>query len=194
MAVNVPRENKHTQWEVRRMTEQDILRDVYALLTKTIIISLLLICEERLQEAFRTKLERGNNNSCITTARDVKSLCMVGSSTTHGRTSKNSHGSDTQLPYSVQGEWDRFTRGNNYWRWKLDPFLQAGKKLDPFLQAGKKISMHGFSYVVSHSNFSAAAYINSIAPNSSICWPPKWGGVLEVELPWKTTDQTGWRC
>ncbi len=45
----------------------------------------------------------GSNSSCVTTAWDVKSLYMLGSLTTYGRTSKKLHGSDTQLSYSVRG-------------------------------------------------------------------------------------------
>ncbi len=70
----------------------------------------------------------GNNGLCITTARDVKSLHMLTSSTTHGRTLKKSHGSGTQLPYSVWGGWEWLTLANNYWRWKLDPFYKPERK------------------------------------------------------------------
>ncbi len=55
---------------------------------------------------------------------------MQGSLTTHGRSSKKSHGRSTQLFYSL-------TRANNYQQWKLDPFLRARKKISE-CGSGKK--------------------------------------------------------
>ncbi len=71
----------------------------------------------------------GTNTLCITTGWDVKSLHVLGSSTTHGRTSKKFLGSGTQLPHSVWGGREWLTRANNYRRLKLDPFSRARKKI-----------------------------------------------------------------
>ncbi len=75
-----------------------------------------------------TQSQWGDNSLCVITVQDVKSLRMLGSLTTH-KTLKKSHGSGTQLPHSVWKEWEWLTRANNYWRWKLDPFLRVRKKI-----------------------------------------------------------------
>ncbi len=74
---------------------------------------------------------------CITTAQDVKSLGVLGSSITHGKMEedwKKSHGCGTQLSYSVWGGWVWLTRANNYWQWKLDSFLWVLKKKEQVLR------------------------------------------------------------
>ncbi len=91
---------------------------------------------------FFIRSRQGNNSSCITTARDVKSLCTLRSSTTHGRTSEKLLGRSTQLSYSVRGWWEWFSQANNYQWWKLDPFLWAIKKINEHAFEKKERKKH----------------------------------------------------
>ncbi len=51
-----------------------------------------------------TRSQRGNNGLCVFSW-DAKSLCILGSSTSHRKTSEKSHKRGTELLCSVQGGW-----------------------------------------------------------------------------------------
>ncbi len=130
MAVDVlRRNNKYTQRQARRTIERD--RQNYAMHTyhsRRQLSSYYYWHATRGGGTFFIQSKNCNSSLCITTAWNAKRFHAMGSSTTH-RTSKKLHGSGTQLPYSVQGEWEWLTHGNNYRWWKLDQFLQTRKKI-----------------------------------------------------------------
>ncbi len=135
------RENKHTRWWTQRATKHDVRQNcanVYALLSKKIIISLLLTCNERWQHTFHMKLA-GNNSFWITHA---KSLHILGSLTDHGRTLKNHMGVALNLLTQYEEDVNDLLENNYQW-WKLDPRLRAIKKLSEHSLEKKEEEVQG---------------------------------------------------
>ncbi len=113
-------------WRVWRAPKHDVKN--YAICMHTSrrqLSSLCYLLATRNGRVLFTQSWRSNNSSGITTAWNVKILHVMGSL-------KKSHENSTQLPYSVWGGWGWLTRANNYWRWKLDPFLWARKKISEY--------------------------------------------------------------
>ncbi len=142
MVVDVSRrENKHTQWRAWRVTKYNVgwicVMRIHS--SRARLCSLYYWHAVIDDSILFTQSWWGNNSSCFTTSRYVKSFSTLGFLPTHGRTLKKSSNSGIQLFYSVWGEWEWLTQANNYWWWKLDQFLRGRNKTSkPRLEKKKR--------------------------------------------------------